>query len=67
VMAELYRKALERKLSGKQFSGLGEVIGVDVSFEVDHGAECIIDNTHLSVEETLGKALHFLDSWLPDA
>jgi len=67
VMAGLYQKALERRETGRQFSGLGEVIGVDVEFEVDPQAELIIDNTHLSLDETLGKALHFLDSWLSDA
>ena len=67
VMAGLYRKALERQASGTQFPGLGEVIGVDVEFEVGRDAELVIDNTHMSAEETLGKALHFLDSWLLDA
>lgn len=64
VMAGLYRKALIRKETGKTFAGLGEVIGVDVEFEVDPDAEMIIDNTALSRESTLGKALHFLDKWL---
>jgi adenylylsulfate kinase len=64
VMADLYGKALRRKETGEQFEGLGEVIGVDVVFEIDPDAELIIDNTHLTREETLGKVLHFLDSWL---
>lgn len=67
VMAGLYAKAIERQQTGKQFDGLGEVIGVDVEFEVDPNAELIIDNTRLTKEETLGKALHFLDSWLASA
>ena len=45
VMADLYAKALKRRRTGEQFEGLGEVIGVDVEFEVDPGAEFIIDNT----------------------
>lgn len=64
VVAEMYRKALERQKTGKQFDGLGEVIGVDVEFQIDPDAELVIDNTHLAREETLAKALHFLDSWL---
>ena len=53
-----------RKQVGQQFEGLGQVIGVDVEFEVDPDAELTICNDNLSREETLGKALHFLDSWL---
>jgi len=64
VVAGLYRKALKRQQTGEQFEGLGEVVGVDVEFGIDPDAELIIDNTHLSKEETLRKVLHFLDSWL---
>ena len=64
VMADLYAKALKRRRTGEQFEGLGEVIGVDVEFEVDPGAEFIIDNTRLHKAETLRKTLHFLDTWL---
>nr|WP_321257396.1 adenylyl-sulfate kinase [uncultured Pseudodesulfovibrio sp.] len=64
VMAGLYSKALQRKKTGEQFDGLGEVIGVDVEFEMDPDAELVIDNTRLTAKETLGKALHFLDTWL---
>lgn len=67
VMAGLYRKALNRKETGQWYDGLGEVIGVDVPFEVDPDAELIIDNTSLSREETLERVLHFLDSWLASA
>ena len=65
VIADLYSKALRRQRTGEQFEGLGDVIGVDVEFEVDPDAELIIDNSRLTKEETLGKAVHFLDSWLP--
>ncbi|QJB57599.1 adenylyl-sulfate kinase [Pseudodesulfovibrio sp. zrk46] len=67
VLAGLYHKALERKKTGQVWPGLGEVIGVDVPFEENSDAELVIDSTRLSQEETLGKALHFLDSWLSDA
>lgn len=67
VMAGLYEKALRRRETGEPVEGLGDVIGVDVEFEMDPNAECVIDNTSLSSQDTLGKALHFLDSWLVDA
>lgn len=64
VIAGLYEKALIRQQTGEQFEELGQVIGVDVEFEVDPDAELIIDNSQLTKEETLKKAVHFLDSWL---
>ncbi len=64
VMADLYRKALERQQTGKEVPGLGQVIGVDVLFEEDPAAELIIDNTHLPKERTREIALHFLEQWL---
>jgi adenylylsulfate kinase len=64
VMADLYRKALVRKETGRDFDGLGDVVGVDVPFERDPRAEFFIDNTGLTKEETLGKTLHFVDTWL---
>jgi len=44
VMADLYKKALERKRTGKIFEGLGKVVGVDVPFEEDPKAELVIDS-----------------------
>lgn len=67
VMAEMYRKALRRKETGEEFEGLGDVIGVDVDFEHDEKSEFVIENTHLSLDEAVGKTLHFLDSWLASA
>jgi len=64
VMAGLYEKALRRKETGQGVEGLGEVIGVDVPFERSPDAELVIDNTNLDKAECLGKALHFLDTWL---
>lgn len=64
VLAGLYEKALERRKSGRQFAGLGQVVGVDAPFEEDPLAECIIDNTRLSRDETLEQALAFLLGWL---
>jgi adenylylsulfate kinase len=67
VMADLYRKALKRRETGRDIDGLGEVIGVDVPFERDPLAEFVIDNAGLTRDETLGKTLHFLDTWLASA
>lgn len=66
VMAGLYEKALERQRSGRQFEGLGQVVGVDSPFEEDPLAEYDIDNTHLTKGETLEQALAFLDGWLEE-
>jgi len=67
VAADLYRRALHRKRTGEPCAGLGEVIGVDVPFEEDPKAEFTIDNTRLTRQQTLGKVLHFLDTWLASA
>ncbi len=64
VMAGLYAKALERRRTGTDIPGLGQVIGVDIPFEEDPHAECVIDNTRLSKAETLDAALAFMDRWL---
>ena len=45
VVAQMYRKALERKEKGAQFEDLGAVIGVDVPYEENPRAEIIIDNS----------------------
>ena len=45
VVAQMYRKALERKEKGTQFEDLGPVIGVDVPYEENQGAEIIVDNS----------------------
>lgn len=64
VMADLYRKALERKERGGHFEGLGEVIGVDTQFEEDPMAECVIDSEQMSVEEGRDLVLLFLLKWV---
>lgn len=64
VMAGLYEKAIRRRETGHDVEGLGEVIGVDVPFERSPDSELVIDNTDLDQAECLGKALHFLDTWL---
>ena len=64
VMAGLYAKALERQATGRQFPGLGQVIGVDVPFEADSAAECVVDAEHLTIEQGRDTVLAFLDGWL---
>ncbi|KUJ94825.1 MAG: adenylylsulfate kinase [Desulfonauticus sp.] len=66
VMANLYAKALERKKTGKQFPGLGEVIGVDVPFEEDSKAEFTLENDFLSLEEAREKIYAFAINWLKE-
>ncbi|MCI0497851.1 MAG: adenylyl-sulfate kinase [Thermoplasmata archaeon] len=58
VMADIYRKALERRDRGVEHEGLGEVVGIDVTYErspdafvldaVGHGPE---ENARSVVEE----------------
>jgi adenylylsulfate kinase len=60
VMADLYAKALERKKTGKDFPGLGQVIGVDVEFEKDPNAELTIENNDLTLDEAVNRAMDFI-------
>jgi len=64
VMAGLYAKALERRATGRQFPGLGQVIGVDVPFEENPQAECVVDAEHLDIAQERDAVLAFLDDWL---
>ena len=54
VTSELYKKALERKESGKHFEGLGHVVGIDVEFEVNKKAEIMVDSGVLAPKEAAG-------------
>ena len=65
VMAGLYAKALERQATGRQFPGLGQVIGVDVPYEENPQVECLVDAEHLSIEQGRNLVLAFLDTWRP--
>lgn len=62
VMADLYAKALERQKTGKDFPGLGQVIGVDVPFEQDPDAELTIENDDLSLNQAVNKAMSFIEN-----
>ncbi len=64
VMARLYEKALERKRTGAQFAGLGEVIGVDIGFEEDPAPECVIDSEREDIEQGRDRVLAFLARWV---
>ncbi|MYL81951.1 adenylyl-sulfate kinase [Desulfovibrio aerotolerans] len=63
VMAGLYAKAMMRKATGREFPGLGQVIGVDVPFEEDPAAECVVDAEHLTIEAGRDVVLTFLRGW----
>jgi len=49
VTAEMYRKGIERRRTGKEFKDLGEVIGVDVPFE-EGGEDLVISSDKMSAE-----------------
>ncbi len=66
VMAELYKKALERKRTGRTFPGLGEVIGVDVEFEEDPLCEYVLENDCLSLEDAISLVSSFVENWIEE-
>lgn len=51
VMADMYKKAMERKKTGKDFEGLGQVIGIDVPFEENEKAELTINSDRVGADE----------------
>ena len=63
TMTNLYSRALRRKQTGTYFKGLGEVVGVDIPFEENPLAECVIDSDRVSVEEGRDHVLDFLEMW----
>lgn len=63
VMAGLYEKALDRKATGREYPGLGEVIGVDVPFEEDPETEFTITNDDIPKDETRRRTLQWLHAW----
>lgn len=62
VKAELYRKALERQRTGREFPGLGDVVGVDVPFEQDPRAELTLDSEARPPQENAWLVLAYLES-----
>ncbi|MFC1848318.1 adenylyl-sulfate kinase [Chloroflexota bacterium] len=64
VMGDLYKKAIERKQTGKHFEGLGEVVGVDTPFEENPNAECVIESDQMNFDGGLDRILKFLVSFL---
>jgi adenylylsulfate kinase len=63
VMVDLYQKALKRKETGIYTEGLGEVVGVDIPFEENPTAECVIESDRMSVNEGRDRVLAFLKNW----
>ena len=67
VVAQMYRKALERKEKGTQFEDLGHVIGVDVPYEENPDAEIIIDNSTGTAMDNARKVKEairrYIDQW----
>lgn len=60
VMAELYHKALDRIKTGRQYTGLGQVVGVDVPFEENPNAELVLENDDISISQARDMVLNFL-------
>jgi len=54
VMAEIYKKALDRKETGREYEGLGEVVGIDVPYEENKAAEIIIESDKIPPAEAAG-------------
>ena len=57
VTANLYKKSLERKKTGKIFEGVGQVVGVDVPYEENKNAEIVIDSEEMGPKEAADKIL----------
>lgn len=57
VTAKLYKKALERKKDKKKHKKLGQVIGVDVPYEVDKKAEMVFESDKIKPEEAVKQIL----------
>ena len=55
VQADLYKKAIERKSTGREFSGLGKVAGIDMPYEENKSAELTIDSSKTRPEEAAEK------------
>ncbi len=62
VMPGMYQKALERKRSGVAVPGLGQVVGVDVPYEENPAAECVLD-AMVPAAENAARVVEFLDAW----
>lgn len=51
MVKEMYKKAIIRKVTGKSFPELGEVIGIDVKYEENKDAEVIIDSSKIQPKD----------------
>lgn len=63
VMAGLYEKALDRQRTGRDYPGLGQVVGVDAPFEEDPRAECVVHSAEADIDQARDQVLRFLDHW----
>ena len=60
VTARLYKKALERKKTGKEFKNLGQVIGIDVPYEENKNAEIIINSEKTKPRKAASVIFYYL-------
>lgn len=57
VRKKLYADALERLKSGKSFSGLGKVPGIDEPFEENPKAEIVVDSSKNTMDELVNELM----------
>lgn len=67
VMADLYAKAIERRRTGREFPGLGPMVGVDVAFEPNPDAELVLNAGTLGKDELRDRVLDLILSKRPRA
>lgn len=61
IMTDMYEKALVRKNTGREFPGLGEVIGVDVPYEKNPDAEMVISSETYGPTEKAREIWNYLN------
>ena len=61
IIRNMYKKALERFKTGKRIAGLGDVIGIDVSYEEPNKPELVIESDKLTPKESSERIFQFLN------
>jgi adenylylsulfate kinase len=61
IVSNLYKKAMDRIKTGEKVDGIGEMIGVDVSYEEPEKPELIIESDKLNPKESSEKIFQFIN------
>jgi adenylylsulfate kinase len=61
VVSNLYKKAIERLKTGKKVRGIGQMIGIDVTYEESVRPELIIDSYKLDINESAEKIFQMIN------